>query len=157
MSSQPRLRPVRIVGGRHPFEVATLAAAAVCGTALILTDTSPRSAAAAMPGAVEVLWQILLIAGGVIGLVGVWWPGRLVAQLGTEAAGVVLLGAATSMYAVALFATSGAQALVAGSFVAAVAVASWSRFGQIGRDLYRAFAAEARGQVEAVPLLVEER
>ena len=110
-----------------------------------------------MPGSVEVLWQILLIAGGIIGLVGVFWPGRLVAQLGTEAAGVVALGSATSMYSLALFTTSGLQALAAGSFVTAVAVASWSRLLQIGRDLRRAWAAEARGQVEAVPLLVEER
>ncbi|GGK89080.1 hypothetical protein [Mangrovihabitans endophyticus] len=135
MTAGRPVRPVRVVNGRHPYEVAILAASACCGLALALTDTSPRSAATAMPGVVEVLWQVLLVAGGVIGLFGAFWPGRLVAQLGTEAAGVVLLGTATSMYSVALFAVAGLQALAAGAFVAAAAVASWVRLWQIGRDL----------------------
>ncbi len=152
-----RVRPVKVVTGRHPFEVAILAAAAICGLALAVTDTSPRSAATAMPGLIQVMWQVLLIGGGVIGLVGVWWPGRILAQLGTEMVGVLLLGTATSMYAVALFTVSGAQALAAGSFVTAAALASWSRVWQIVRDLRRTAAAELRGEMKAVPLLVEER
>jgi len=151
------LRPVKVVTGRHPFEVAILSAAAICGLALALSNTSPRSAAAAMPGLVQVLWQVLLIAGGVIGLVGVFWPGRLLAQLGTEACGVVLLGTATTMYSVALFTVAGMQALAAGSFVTAAALASWVRLWQIQRDLRRAAAAEQRGEMAEVPLLVEER
>jgi hypothetical protein len=152
-----RLRPVKVVTGRHPFEVAILAAAAVCGLALALTDTSPRSAAAAMPGVVEVLWQVFLVGGGAIGLVGVFWPGKLLAQLGTEAVGVVLLGTATTMYSVALFTIAGMQALAAGSFVTAAALASWTRLWQIWRDLRRAAAAERGGRMAEVPLLVEER
>jgi hypothetical protein len=152
-----RVRPVRVITGRHPFEVAILGAATLCGLALALTDSTPKSAATAMPGLVQVLWQVLLIAGGIIGLVGVFWPGRLAAHMGTEAVGIVLLGTATSMYAVALFTVSGQQALAAGAFVTAAALASWTRLWQIFRDLRKVFRAETRGQVEAVPLLVEER
>ena len=156
MTQPVRVRPVKVVTGRHPFEVAILAAAAVCGLALALTDTTPRSAATAMPGLVEVLWQVLLVAGGVIGLVGVFWPGRIAAHLGTEAIGIVLLGTATTMYAIALFTVSGTQALAAGSFVTAAAIASWARLWQIGRDLRRTANAERHGQIQSVPLLVEE-
>lgn len=157
MNQPVRLRPVTVVTGRHPFEVAMLAAATVSGLALALTDTSPRSAATAMPGLVEVVWQVFLIAVGGIGLAGVFWPGRLLAQLGTEAVGVVLLGTATTMYSVALFAVAGSQALAAGSFVTAAALASWVRLFQIWRDLRRAAAAGRRGKMADVPLLVEEQ
>lgn len=151
-----RLRPIRVVTGRHPFEVAILAASAVCGLALALTDTSPRSAAAAMPGLIEVLWQMFLVAGGTIGLVGVFWPGRLLAQLGTEAVGVVLLGTATTMYSFALLAVVGMQGLAAASFVTAAASASWVRLWQIWRDLRKAMIAERNGHMAEVPLLVED-
>jgi hypothetical protein len=152
-----RVRPVQITTGRHPFEVAVLAAAALCGAALIATGVSPRSVAAAMPGLVQTLWQLGLLGGGVIGLVGAFWPGKLAAQLGAEAVGVIFLGGATTMYTIALFAVSGSQALAAGAFVGAVAVASWTRVAQIADDLRRVAAASASGNTADVTLLVERQ
>lgn len=152
-----RVRPVQVTSGRHPFEVAVLAAAALCGAALITTGVSPRSVAAAMPDIVQTLWQVGLLAGGTIGLVGAFWPGKLAAQLGAEAVGVTCLGTATTMYTVALFAVTGSQALAAGSFVGAVAVASWTRIVQIASDLHKVAAASAHGNTADVTLLVEDR
>lgn len=157
MTKPLRTRPVKVVTGRQPFEVAILVASACCGLALALTDTSPKSAATAMPGLIQVLWQVFLIVGGIVGLIGIFFPGRLIAQLGTEAVGVMLVGTATTMYSIALFTVSGLQALAAGAFVTAVAVAGWWRIGQIWHDLRRVFLAEQEGQVSPIPLLTEER
>lgn len=153
-----RVRPVQVTTGRHPFEVAVLGAATLCGISLIASGVAPRSVAASMPNLVQTLWQFGLIAGGVIGLVGTFWPGsKLAARLGTEAVGIACLGTATTMYTIALFTVSGMQALAAGSFVGAVAAASWARVIQIGRDLNRVATASAAGDTADVTLLVEER
>jgi hypothetical protein len=148
---------VQVTTGRHPFEVAVLAAAAACGLTLMVSGVSPRSVAAAMPEFVQVLWQVGLLAGGIIGLVGTFWPGKLAAQLGAEAVGVMFLGSATTMYTIALFTVSGTQAIAAGAFVGAVALASWARAGQIARDLRKVAAATATGNTADVTLLVEDR
>lgn len=150
-------RPIVIATGRHPFEVCVLAASVLVGIALALSGVSPKSVAASMPGVVQTLWHGLLITGGMIGLCGVFAPVKLVARLGVEAAGVVILGSATTMYSIALFAISGMQALAAGSFVVAIASACWGRAYQILRDIRRAGNAAERGRTAQVPLLVEER
>lgn len=150
------IRPVVVASGRHPFEVLTLAAAIVVGISLTITGVSPRSVASAMPSWLQSLWHLLLIAGGVIGLFGVFAPSKLVARLGTEVAGIIILGAATAMYSVALFTITGSQALAAGSFVVAVSVASWVRAYQVIRDIRRVAQAVGRGNVAEIPLLVEE-
>lgn len=133
-----------LVTGRNPFEAAILAAAAVAGVALLVVGQRPRSIAEAMPPLVQDTWEIALIVSGLIGLAGIYWPGPALAGIGAELSALVVLGTATTMYAIALAAISGWQALAAGSFVAAVGVASWCRAGLIVRDLRRlARATEA--------------
>lgn len=146
-----------VTTGRHPFEIAVLLAAVVCGIALIVTGVSTRSVATAMPGVIQGMWHVLLVAGGAVGLIGVLGQFRLEMRLGFEVAGVVVLGTAATMYAIALIAVSGSQAIPAGSFIAAVAVASWARAWQIVHDLRRAVAAANQGRTAEVPLLVEGR
>lgn len=151
-----QVKPVVITTGRHPFEVLVLLAAIVVGVTLTVTGVEPRSVASAMPGWIQNLWHFLLIAGGAIGLFGIFAPTKLVARLGTEAAGVVVLGSATTMYSIAIFSISGLNALAAGAFVVALALASWTRAYQILRDIRRAGDAAAVGEVHEIPLLVEE-
>lgn len=125
------------VAGRHPFEVATLAASATAGLTLLIADERPRSVAEAMPPLLQDTWEIALIVAGVVGLAGVYWPGLPLVGVGAELSAVVVLGTATAMYAIALFAISGWQALAAGAFIAAVGLASWARASSIVRDLRR--------------------
>ncbi len=150
-------RPVVITTGRHPFEVMVLVAAVVCGVALAVTGISTRSLTAAMPGAIQVAWNTMLILGGGIARLGVFSTARFVVRLGIEAAGVMILGAACAMYSIALFTVSGLQAIPAGSFVTAVGLASVVRAWQIIHDIKRAATAAQQDDGFAdVPLLIEE-
>lgn len=120
-----------------PFEVAVLCAATVAGLALVASDNRPRSVAEAMPPLVQGSWEWALLVTGLVGLAGIYWPRSPLVGVAVELGALVLLGTSTLMYAIALYAISGAQALAAGSFVAAVGCASWWRAGQIIHDLRR--------------------
>lgn len=134
-----------------------LLASLLVGVSLIVLSTRPRSVAVAMPDLVQVCWEVGLVLAGVVGLTGVFWPGRLTTGLGTELVAMCILGTATTMYGVALFAVTGLPALAAGSFVAAVAVASWWRVGQILHDGLRIARAAEHGKLAEIPLLVEKQ
>lgn len=138
------MRPVTVTSGRHPFEVVYLAAALAAGVALLVADVRPGSVRQAMPLLVQAIWEVGLILAGLIGLVGLWWQShRLDDGLTVETIGVGVLGTVTTMYAVALYAVSGTQALAAGAFVGATAIGSWWRIVQIIRDLRRLAVAVA--------------
>lgn len=149
----PHRQPVRVVTGRHPYEVAVLAAAPIAAVALMATGTRPRSVSEGMRESVVVGWEIGLILAGLIALVGVWWPGKVRNSLAWERVGVFLLGTTLSMYVVAVFAASGTSAIVAGGFVGALAVASWVRVAQIWQEL-RKLDAVRDAPVAHVPMPV---
>lgn len=151
------LRPIQVATGKHPFEVMILTAATIAGIVLLTMQLSPRSVASALHPMVQTLWQYELLIGGVTGLVGVFWPGSLYASLKVEAIGLFILATATTMYTIALAAVSGSQGITAGSFVGAIAIASWARVAQIFRDLRRATRAARNGRTAEVTLLAEER
>lgn len=151
------LRPIQVATGKHPFEVMILFAAAAAGVVLLTMQLSPRSVASALHPVVQTVWQYELLVGGVVGLVGVFWPGSLYASLKVEAIGLFILAAAATMYTIALATVSGSQAITAGSFVGAIAVASWARVAQIVRDIRRATRAVRQGRTAEVTLLAEER
>jgi hypothetical protein len=148
---------IRIVSGRHPFEVTSLATAVLCGSLLIGFDSRPRSVAVAMPDVLEQIWAFGLIVVGVFGLCGIGWRGRVATGLGVELGAMVSFGAVTGMYAIAVFVVSGVGGVAAGCFIAAVAVASWWRCFQIARDLGRLarVGGNEGGDIVQVPLLVE--
>lgn len=130
-------RTLRIARGGGPFQVCTLAACLVVGLLLVVAPP-PTTVQSAMPPLVQTCWQFGLIVAGVLGLAGAWWPGRFGTGLGVELAGVITMGTTTTMYGIAIAAIAGTTALAAGSFVSALAVASWWRTAQIIRDLRRA-------------------
>ncbi|MCZ7478925.1 hypothetical protein [Micromonospora sp. WMMC273] len=128
----------------------------IAGMVLLISGERPRSVTTAMPALVLLLWEIGLVGAGVIGLMGVTWRGQLSTGLAVELLGLILLGSASTMYAVAVYVVSGWGAVVAGSYVIAAAGASWWRAGQIVRDLSRVARAASRGYIADVPLLVQE-
>ncbi|MEV4760326.1 hypothetical protein AB0J86_35210 [Micromonospora sp. NPDC049559] len=143
------MHQAHVNSGRHPFEVTLLLATLGCGIALIVSDARPRSVALAMPGVVEVTWEWSLVVVGLVGLIGLVWPGHVVTALGIELGAMVTLGSSTGMYAIALFAVAGDMALAAGTFIVAVAVASWWRAAQIWTDLRE--LAHAASELPAPP------
>ncbi|MFC3503324.1 hypothetical protein ACFOOK_20435 [Micromonospora krabiensis] len=129
--------PIRIRPRRQPFETAILVAAAVCGLLLILLDVGPPSVELAMPPPVQTGWRIGLVAVGLVGLLGILWPGRVSTGLGIELAALLMLGTSAGMYALTLTVVSGRHSIAATSFVAAVATGSFWRSAQILLDLRR--------------------
>lgn len=125
------------VAGRHPFEVAILTASVTAGVALLVADERPRSIVEAMPPLLQDTWKVALIVAGLVGLAGIFWPRLPLVGVGAELSALVVLGTATVMYAIALAAISGWQALVAGSFIGGIGIASWWRASLIVRDLRR--------------------
>ncbi|GIH18449.1 hypothetical protein [Rugosimonospora africana] len=144
------MEPIRITSGRHPFEVILLIASPVVASVLVLTNTQPPAVKVAMPTPVRAVWFALLIVAGAAGLTGVFWRGQVGASLSIEAIGVLVLGAAASMYAFGLLAVSGVQGAAAAGFVAAVATGSWWRLTQIWRDLRKLDRAVAEQAEQAV-------
>jgi hypothetical protein len=126
---------VRVTSGRHPFEVVLLVAGPTVGVILLVSGKQPAAVNAAMSPLVRVVWVAMLLLAGIAGLTGVFWSGRLQMSLSIEAAGMLVLGSATSMYAIAVAARSGLTGAAAAGFTAAVAAGSWWRIIQIFRDL----------------------
>ncbi|MEV0810306.1 hypothetical protein [Micromonospora sp. NPDC050200] len=117
------------------YEFVVFVTAPVCGVLLVALNVRPQSVEVAMPDAIKVCWEFGLIVVGVAGLLGMFWPGQLGTGLGIELAAVLMLGAIAAMYVVAVLAVAGGQAVVAASFVGAVAVGSWLRSAEIVRSL----------------------
>ncbi|MFE9654596.1 hypothetical protein [Micromonospora sp. NPDC006431] len=117
------------------YEFAVLVTAPVCGVLLVVLRVRPQSVEVAMPDVIKVCWEIGLIVVGVAGLLGMFWPGQLGTGLGIELAAVLMLGAIAAMYVVSVLVVAGAQAVVAASFVGAVAIGSWLRSMEIVRSL----------------------
>lgn len=120
---------------RRPFQNAVVATAPVCGALMLCLEVEPPSVEVAMPGPVRVGWVLGLIAAGLVGVAALFWPGRCSTRLGMELASMLMLGSVTGMYAVTLAVISGRTAVTAASFVAAVAIGSWWRAGELLRDL----------------------
>ncbi|MEU5721819.1 hypothetical protein [Micromonospora sp. NPDC047738] len=117
------------------YELAVLVTAPVCGVLLVVLRVRPQSVEVAMPDVIKVCWEFGLIVVGVAGLLGMFWPGQLGTGLGIELAAVLMLGAIAAMYVVSVLVVAGAQAVVAASFVGAVAIGSWLRSMEIVRSL----------------------
>lgn len=128
-------RPLHIVSGRQPFQIAVMVASLFLGLVLAVTDTIPNSAQRTMHGAVIVTWIFMLVSAGTLSLAGIFWTGSFRTALRLEMAGVLLLAGGASMYVVALFSVSGWSALIAGGYVTAIALGSWWRGWELLRDI----------------------
>ncbi|MGN9777093.1 hypothetical protein ACTMS0_15210 [Micromonospora sp. H33] len=126
---------MRIWRNRQPFQNAVVATAPVCGVLMVTLQVRPPAVEVAMPGPVRVGWVLGLIVAGLVGLTGLFWPGRCATALGIELASMLMLGTLAGMYAVALAVFSGRMAVAAASFITAVAIGSWWRSAEIIRDL----------------------
>jgi hypothetical protein len=144
-------RPLHIASGRHPFQVAVMAASVFLGLVLTITDRVPNSASQTMHQAVLTTWVAMLITGGGLALIGACWSSAFRTALRIELAGVLMLAGGASMYAVAVLAVSGWAALIAGGYVTAIALGAWWRSYQLVRDVRRL----GRATVARLPVLID--
>lgn len=150
-------RPILIVSGRHPFQIAVLLALMTVGIALMVGGVPPESVSRTMPPILLVVWEWGLVGAGILGLGGVMlrdYP-RTVRSLSIELSGLTFLATILTMYAMALFAYAGLRATVPGGLTAGLAAAAIYRSVQIFRDRRRLTSALSSGHVVAVCVLAE--
>lgn len=149
-------RPVLIVSGRHPYQITVLLFCLAGGVSQLWWEAPPASLAATLPAIAQTLWNISLIAGGLLGLGAVMmrtYPQPFLLKI--ESAGVLFLASASSVYLIALFTFSGTRAVGAAMYVGAVAFASAIRAWQIRRDAKSLLRALKLQSTVAVQLLAD--
>lgn len=146
---------LEITTGRHPFQVAVVAACPLASLAIIITGNHPPSLDAALPPPLADLWLYALAAGGVAAQVGAFWNGELDTGLITEGGGVAVLGSMLTVYVAALFLVNGTAALGSGAFILSLAVAAWWRSAQISHDVRKVWRAQREGLTTNVRTLID--
>jgi hypothetical protein len=139
----PRHSRLRPTGPPNPFEVFLLAICAVQGWAVLTHIAEPTSLQALLPPWLRVMWGLLLLAGGVLSVSGLYWFDQFT---GVEIKRVGLLCAAggTLAYGAALL-TIGPTGFVVAATNIAFALACIVRVVQVTRAL-----KAARGRITAM-------
>lgn len=106
-------RAVEILfGSRHPFQIYMLMLCLVSGFPLILGKVQAESIEAQLPGWGATAWGLALVGGALVALIGIFMPNRVNGLL-IEGIGLVSVGAAAVIYAIAIIATVGFGGIVA--------------------------------------------
>lgn len=135
------MSPARRLNDRHPYEVYLLTLAFLSSLPTAAGVTSPpNSITSQLPGWPARLWAYAVLIGAATALVGLAWkrprfPLVTVTGLLLEQVGIVILGAACTVYAVAVMFTGGTNALFAGSLTLAFGLASFAQARKIKRVL----------------------
>lgn len=146
------LRRLHVVPGRHPFEVALLAAFVIVGGVMVVTGIRPPSLQRGYAETVVTVWLACVAAGGLIGLLGVYWRGRPDDGLLVEALGVGAIAAACLLYVVGLWVTQPiGGAFTAGGFLTGIGAGGTWRLVQCVNGWRKIRAALAGMSVDAEP------
>jgi hypothetical protein len=149
-------KTLEITTGRHPFQVAIVAACPLSSLIILITDRQPRSLNTALPDWFVNAWLIGFVVSGILALIGMHWRHPLGWGLMIECGGLGGLGAQTAVYSASLALVNGLDALGTGGLVTAIATACWWRAGQIIRDIRRLRHAQARPVIATRLVLTEE-
>lgn len=130
-----------ILSGAKPFEIMTLLASALLGALYLgtfaidpLGPSTIHHILVWIP--IVIGWYLLLLIGGVVGLVGVYWRNVLTGML-IERIGLSSVAFAISVYVLALFTSAGLHALGTGILLTSLASACVWRITAINHDLKR--------------------
>lgn len=127
----------RITGYPNPFEAYLLVACVVQGALVVTGVARPGAIEAALSGVpgLRYVWALLLLLGGLLGLLGLYWRGENeTAGVLIKRAGLICVGFGTLVYGIAL-ALAGATAYVASLTTLAFAWAAFTRAAQVTRML----------------------
>jgi hypothetical protein len=128
---------VVVVGRDRPHEVAFNVWAVILGIMFTAGAPRPGSLAALVTGPAFYVFSIGLAVGGAVAFAGSYWTHDVERSLEVERAGLTILTGSLLVYAVAVIAAFGWQALVAGGLVVAWAYANTRRSMIITRDIRR--------------------
>lgn len=118
---------------RHPFQVWALFAFVVGGLGVLL-GPAPDSVNALVPAVARVVWALVLLTGGLLGLVSEVIRDRVLGLI-LERAALVGVGGTALAYAVAVLAVAGWGGFAAGVLIASVGWASLVRARDVTRTL----------------------
>jgi hypothetical protein len=147
---------LEITTGRHPFQVAIVAACPLSALTILATAREPRSLDTVLPDWFVTAWLVGFVVSGVLALIGMHWPHPLGWGLMVECGGILGLGAQTTVYSASLAIVNGLDALGSGALITAIAIACWWRAGQIVRDLIRLRRAQNRPVIATRLVLTED-
>lgn len=146
---------LEITTGRHPFQVAVVAACPLASLAILASGEHPPSLDLTLPRPMADVWLVTLAVSGIAAQVGAYWRGELDTGLLVEGAGVALMASMLTIYATALLLVQGPTGFGAAGFLAALAVAGWWRAGQAWRDTRKVWRAQREGLTANVRLLAD--
>lgn len=144
----PHRKILTITTGRHPFQVAIVAACPLVAITVLLSSREPRSLDNALPAGFVNVWLAAIAVNGLITLAGMYWRHPYGYGLMTECGGIIGLGAMVTVYCFAIAALAGLDALASGGLITGIAIACWWRAIQLIRDIRR--LRHARVQVRPV-------
>lgn len=87
--------------GRSPFQIYLISLVLIGGIGII-TNTSQNTVTQAMGEPYATIWGIFLTLGGLLILLGVYWPREAITGLIIERSGLVLLGGACFIWSILL-------------------------------------------------------
>ncbi len=129
-----------LAASRHPFETYLLALAVVSGVPLIFGGGNSRTIDASLPPTLVVVWGVMLTVGSSMALVGSYWRGRQITGLVLERAGLVGVGGAAIVYAVAALLAVGSDALFSSCITAGFGAACFAQARRIALRIATAIA-----------------
>lgn len=147
---------IRPAGPANPFEGFLLAVVALQGFLVLSGLSKPASMVALLPPAFRVIWGLLLLAGGLMSLFGLYWPGSVFTGCEIKRVGLIAAGFGAFAYGIALL-TIGPTAYLAASTSLVFSIACLVRHWQVGRALrqarYRIVRAVDGDVIELAPAL----
>lgn len=98
---------VKPLDSRHPFQTFLLVVCLANGGPLVFGITTSRSVVSQTPEWAWRTWGVLLLIGGLMGLVGMFWPRLRITGLLIERTGLVFVGLAALVFSGVLAVTVG--------------------------------------------------
>lgn len=92
----------RLTGFANPFEGYLLLVCVVQGAAVLFGFASPSSILLALGGLLQVVWALLLLVGGGLAFVGLYWPWNPLDAIYIKRVGLLAAAGGTLAYGVAL-------------------------------------------------------
>jgi hypothetical protein len=88
----------RPTGEANPFEVCMLLACTVSGTSVLVGIAQPRSVSDALTPVLLKVWAVLMAAGGLSSLMGLFWPGDPFTGVEVKRVGLIAVGSGCLIY-----------------------------------------------------------
>ncbi len=121
---------------RHPFETYLLALAAVSSIPRLFGASNSDAVESALHPAIVYMWSVMLLAGSVLALVGLFWPGRSATGLILERTGLVGVGGAAMIYSTAVIIAAGLGGAFSFCIIAGFGLACFSQARRINKRIH---------------------